>query len=56
MPVGVLVGYELGVKNRLMNLKDIAKAGVFVPGPTMDDSIVRADIRHSLINRCLLGL
>ena len=29
MAVGVLVEYELGVKNRLIYLKDVAKAGLF---------------------------
>ena len=56
MAVSVLVEYELGVGNRLMDLKDVAKAGVFQPGSTKDDSIVRANIRHSLINRCFMGL
>lgn len=39
-----------------MDLKDVAKAGVFEHGPTKDDSIVRADIRHSLINLFFMGL
>ena len=42
MAVGVLAEYELGVKNRLMDFKDVAKAGVFEPCPTMGDSIVCA--------------
>ena len=56
LAVSVFVEYELGVRNRPMDLKDVAKVGVFEPIPTKDDSIVRAAIRHSLINLCFMGL
>lgn len=56
MTVTVLVETGLGVKNRLMDLKDVAKAGVFEPSLTTDESIVCADIRYSLINQCFIVL
>ena len=38
-----------------MDSKDVAKAGIVETGPTMNDSLVRAYIRHSLTHQCFMG-